>query len=152
MKIPGRDVIPDTKYNSKLLAKLINYVMQDGKKAVAQSVVYTALDIVDDRSESASLETFNEAVTNCSPRLEVRTRRVGGANYQVPYEVPADRQVALALRWIVRAARERGENTMAECLAAEILEAARKEGKAYNKRLDAHRMAEANKAFAHYRW
>jgi small subunit ribosomal protein S7 len=152
MKIPGRDVIPDTKYNSKLLAKLINYVMQDGKKAVAQRVVYTALDIVDDRSESAPLETFNEAVTNCSPRLEVRTRRVGGANYQVPYEVPADRQVALALRWIVRAARERGENTMAECLAAEILEAARKEGKAYNKRLDAHRMAEANKAFAHYRW
>jgi len=152
MKIPGRDVIPDTKYNSKLLAKLINYAMQDGKKAVAQSVVYTALDIVDDRSESAPLETFNEAVTNCSPRLEVRTRRVGGANYQVPYEVPADRQVALALRWIVRAARERGENTMAECLAAEILEAARKEGKAYNKRLDAHRMAEANKAFAHYRW
>ncbi len=152
MKIPGRDVTPDTKYNSKLLAKLINYVMQDGKKAVAQRVVYTALDIVDDRSESAPLETFNEAVTNCSPRLEVRTRRVGGANYQVPYEVPADRQVALALRWIVRAARERGENTMAECLAAEILEAARKEGKAYNKRLDAHRMAEANKAFAHYRW
>ncbi len=152
MKIPGRDVTPDTKYNSKLLAKLINYVMHDGKKAVAQRVVYSALDIVDDRSESAPLETFNEAVTNCSPRLEVRTRRVGGANYQVPYEVPADRQVALALRWIVRAARERGENTMAECLAAEILEAARKEGKAYNKRLDAHRMAEANKAFAHYRW
>jgi len=152
MKIPGRDVTPDTKYNSTLLAKLINYVMQDGKKAVAQRVVYTALNIVDDRSESAPLETFNEAVTNCSPRLEVRTRRVGGANYQVPYEVPADRQVALSLRWIVRAARERGENTMAECLAAEILEAARKEGKAYNKRLDAHRMAEANKAFAHYRW
>ena len=152
MKTPGRDVTPDTKYNSKLLAKLVNYVMQDGKKAVAQRVVYTALDIVDGRSESAPLETFNEAVTNCSPRLEVRTRRVGGANYQVPYEVPADRQVALALRWIVRAARERGENTMAECLAAEILEAARKEGKAYNKRLDAHRMAEANKAFAHYRW
>ncbi len=152
MKIPGRDVIPDTKYNSKLLAKLINYVMQDGKKAIAQRVVYSALDIVDDRSEPAPLETFNEAVANCSPRLEVRTRRVGGANYQVPYEVPADRQVALALRWIVRAARERGENTMAESLAAEILEAARKEGKAYNKRLDAHRMAEANKAFAHYRW
>ena len=152
MKIPGRDVTPDTKYNSKLLAKLVNYVMQDGKKAIAQRVVYSALDIVDDRGESAPLETFNEAVTNCSPRLEVRTRRVGGANYQVPYEVPADRQVALALRWIVRAARDRGENTMAECLAAEILEAARKEGKAYNKRLDAHRMAEANKAFAHYRW
>jgi small subunit ribosomal protein S7 len=152
MKIPGRDVTPDTKYNSKLLSKLTNYIMQDGKKSIAQRVVYFALAIVDERSESSSLETFNEAVTNCSPRLEVRTRRVGGANYQVPYEVPADRQVALALRWIVRAARERGENTMAECLAAEILDAARKEGKAYNKRLDAHRMAEANKAFAHYRW
>jgi len=152
MKIPGRDVNPDTRNNSKLLSKLINYVMQDGKKAIAQRVVYSALDIVDGRSESTSLDMFNEAVTNCSPRLEVRTRRVGGANYQVPYEVPVDRQVALALRWIVRAARERGENTMAERLAAEILEASRKEGKAYNKRLDAHRMAEANKAFAHYRW
>jgi len=152
MKIPGRDVTPDTKYNSKLLAKLTNYVMQDGKKTIAQTVVCSALELVDERSESPSLETFNEAITNCSPRLEVRTRRVGGANYQVPYEVPVDRQVALALRWMVRAARERGENTMAERLAAEILDAARKEGKAYNKRLDAHRMAEANKAFAHYRW
>ena len=152
MKIPGRDVIPDTNYNSKLLAKLTNYVMQEGKKSIAQRVVYSALAIVDERSESSSLETFSEAVTNCSPRLEVRTRRVGGANYQVPYEFPADRQVALALRWIVRAARERGENTMADSLAAEILDAARKEGKAYNKRLDSHRMAEANKAFAHYRW
>jgi small subunit ribosomal protein S7 len=152
MKLPGRDVTPDTRNNSKLLSKLINYVMQEGKKATAQRVVYSALDIVEGRSESTSLDAFNEAVTNCSPRLEVRTRRVGGANYQVPYEVPADRQVALALRWIVGAARERGENTMAERLAGEILEAARKEGKAYGKRLDSHRMAEANKAFAHYRW
>jgi len=152
MKLPGRDVAPDTRNNSKLLSKLINYVMQDGKKAAAQRVVYSALDIVEGRSESTPLDAFNEAVTNCSPRLEVRTRRVGGANYQVPYEVPADRQVALALRWIVGAARERGENTMADRLAGEILEAARKEGKAYGKRLDSHRMAEANKAFAHYRW
>ena len=152
MKIPGRDVTPDTKYSSKLLSKLTNYVMQEGKKSIAQRIVYSALTIVDERSESEPLETFSEAVANCSPRLEVRTRRVGGANYQVPYEVPADRQAALSLRWIVRAARERGENTMAERLAAEILDAARKEGKAYNKRLDAHRMAEANKAFAHYRW
>jgi len=152
MKIPGRDVLPDTRYNSKLLAKLINYVMQDGKKASAQRVVYAALGIVDERAEEASLDTFNEAVSNCSPRLEVRTRRVGGANYQVPYEVPTDRQVALALRWIVAASRDRGEDTMAQRLASEILEAARKEGKAYGKRLDSHRMAEANKAFAHYRW
>lgn len=152
MKIPGRETNPDIRYNSKLLSKLINYIMQDGKKSTAQRIVYCALELVDQRQESSPLETFNEAVANCSPRLEVRTRRVGGANYQVPYEVPADRQVALALRWIVRSARERGENTMAESLAAEILDAAGKEGKAYNKRIDAHRMAEANKAFAHYRW
>jgi small subunit ribosomal protein S7 len=152
MKIPGRDVMPDIRYSSKLLAKLVNYIMQDGKKAIAQRVVYDALGLVEQRSGAPALDQFNEALTNCSPRLEVRTRRVGGANYQVPYEVPADRQMALALRWIVGAARARGEHTMAERLANEILEAARKEGKAYNKRLDAHRMAEANKAFAHYRW
>jgi small subunit ribosomal protein S7 len=153
MKLPGRDVTPDIKHNSKLLAKLINYIMLEGKKSVAEKIVYDALDIVEDRGgESTALDVFSEAITNCSPRLEVRTRRVGGANYQVPYEVPADRQVALALRWMVAAARDRGEHTMAQRLAGEILEAARKEGKAYNKRLDAHRMAEANKAFAHYRW
>jgi len=152
MKLPGRNVIPDMKYGSQLLAKLINYIMQEGKKSAAKRIVYDALDIVEERSEQTALEVFNEALANCSPRLEVRTRRVGGANYQVPYEVPQDRQIALALRWLVEAARARGETTMAVRLAAEILDAARKEGKAYNKRLDAHRMAEANKAFAHYRW
>ena len=152
MKIPGRKVQPDIVHNSVLLSKLINYVMQDGKKSVAKRVVYDALGLIESRSESTVLETFNEAVTNCSPRLEVRTRRVGGANYQVPYEVPGDRQIALSLRWIVSAARARGEKTMAERLAGEILDAARKEGKAFGKRLDSHRMAEANKAFAHYRW
>jgi small subunit ribosomal protein S7 len=152
MKIPGRDVAPDIRHNSKLLSKLVNYVMLDGKRAIAERIVYDALESIDERSESSGLETFNEAIGNCSPRLEVRTRRVGGSNYQVPYEVRPDRQVALALRWIVSAARSRGEHTMAARLAGEILEAARKEGKAYAKRLDAHRMAEANKAFAHYRW
>jgi len=152
VKIPGRDVRLDIKYNSKLLTKLINYVMHDGKKAIAERIVYRALERVEEKGESSGLDVFNEAIANCSPRLEVRTRRVGGANYQVPYEVPPDRQIALSLRWLVGAARERHEKTMAERLAAEILEAARKEGKAYNKRLDAHRMAEANKAFAHYRW
>jgi small subunit ribosomal protein S7 len=152
MKIPGRDVGVDIRYSSKLLSKLINYIMQGGKKAIAQRVVYDALALVEQRSGSPALDQFNEALANCSPRLEVRTRRVGGANYQVPYEVPADRQMALSLRWIVAASRARGEHTMAERLAGEILEAARKEGKAYNKRLDSHRMAEANKAFAHYRW
>jgi small subunit ribosomal protein S7 len=152
MQMPGRDVKPDIKYNSKLLAKLINYVMQEGKKSTAERSVYAAFDKVDERSEAPALEVFNAAITNCSPRLEVRTRRVGGANYQVPYEVPQDRQISLALRWIVRAARERSGNTMGGRLAAEIMDAARKEGKAYNKRLDVHRMAEANRAFAHYRW
>ena len=152
MKIPGRDAGPDIRHNSKLLSKLINYVMLDGKKALAEKVVYTALDQIEQRGDAPPLDTFNEAIGNCSPRLEVRTRRVGGSNYQVPYEVPPDRQVALALRWIVSAARARGEHSMAGRLASEILDAARKEGKAYGKRVDAHRMAEANKAFAHYRW
>jgi len=152
MQMPGRDVKPDIKYNSKLLAKLINYVMQEGKKSTAERSVYAAFDKVDERSDAPALEVFNAAITNCSPRLEVRTRRVGGANYQVPYEVPQERQISLALRWIVHAARERSGNTMGGRLAAEIMDAARKEGKAYNKRLDVHRMAEANRAFAHYRW
>jgi small subunit ribosomal protein S7 len=152
MKLPGRDVKADIRYNSKLLAKLINYSMLSGKKATAERIVYDALELVEKRSNTPALDVFNEALANCSPRLEVRTRRVGGANYQVPYEVPADRQIALALRWLVSFSRARGEHTMAERLAGEILDASRKEGKAYNKRLDAHRMAESNKAFAHYRW
>jgi small subunit ribosomal protein S7 len=152
MKLPGRDVKADIRYNSKLLAKLINYSMLSGKKATAERIVYDALELAEKRSNTPALDVFNEALANCSPRLEVRTRRVGGANYQVPYEVPADRQIALALRWLVSFSRARGEHTMAERLAGEILDASRKEGKAYNKRLDAHRMAESNKAFAHYRW
>jgi len=153
MQLPGRDVKADIKYNSQLLAKLINYVMQDGKKSVAEAVVYDALERIGKRGgDEPALDVFNAALANCSPRLEVRTRRVGGANYQVPYEVPQDRQIALALRWIVAAARDRSGNTMGGRLAAEIMDAAHKEGKAYNKRLDVHRMAEANRAFAHYRW
>ncbi len=152
MQIPGRDVKPDIKYNSRLLAKLINYVMFGGKKSVATRIIHEALARLEKRSDTPPLELVNTAVANCSPRLEVRTRRVGGANYQVPYEVPPDRQIALALRWIVGAARERGEHTMAERLAAELMNAANKEGKAYGKRIEAHRMAEANRAFAHYRW
>ncbi len=152
MQLPGRDVRPDIQYNSKLIGKLTNYVMCDGKKAAAERIVCDAMAQIAERAEDPALDTFSTAITNCSPRLEVRTRRVGGANYQVPYEVPADRQIALALRWIVKAARDRGETTMAARLANEILDAARKEGKAFNKRLDVHRMAEANRAFAHYRW
>ena len=153
MQIPGRDVRPDIKYNSKLLAKLVNYVMLEGKKTTAERIVYDALGEIERRGgETPALDVFNAAIANCTPRLEVRSRRVGGSNYQVPYEVPPDRQIALALRWIVGAARERGEHTMAARLAGEILDASRKEGKAYNKRLDIHRMAEGNRAFAHYRW
>ena len=152
MELAGRDVELDVKYNSKLLGKLINYVMLDGKKSIAERIVYDALDEIEKHNESSALDMFREAVANCSPRLEVRTRRVGGANYQIPYEVPKDRQIALAFRWIVHAARERGEYAMSARLAAEITAATRKEGKAYNKRLESHRMAEANKAFAHYRW
>jgi small subunit ribosomal protein S7 len=152
MQMPGQNVKPDIKYNSQLLSKLMNYIMHSGKKTTAARIVYDAMDYVENESESPALEALTTAISNCSPRLEVRSRRVGGANYQVPYEVPQDRQIALALRWIVQAARERGEYTMARRLASEILDAARKEGKAYNKRLDVHRMAEANRAFAHYRW
>ncbi len=152
MQLPGRDVRPDVQHNSKLIGKLTNYVMCDGKKMAAERIVCDAMARIAERSDEPALDLFGTAIANCSPRLEVRTRRVGGANYQVPYEVPPDRQIALALRWIVKAARDRGETTMAARLANEILDAARKEGKAFNKRLDVHRMAEANRAFAHYRW
>jgi small subunit ribosomal protein S7 len=152
MELAGREVRPDKHHNSQLVGKLVNYIMMDGKKATAERVVYDSLQEIEQRSEEGALEVLNTAVGNCAPRLEVRTRRVGGANYQVPYEVPPTRQGALALRWIVAAARERGEHTMAHRLAAELLEASRKEGRAYGKRLESHRMAEANRAFAHYRW
>jgi len=152
MELAGRDVHADKVHNSKVVAKLVNYIMLDGKKSTAERVVYDSLQEIEQRSEDGALDVLNTAVGNCSPRLEVRTRRVGGANYQVPYEVPPTRQAALALRWIVAAARGRGEHTMAHRLAAEVLEAARKEGRAYGKRLESHRMAEANRAFAHYRW
>ena len=151
-EVPKRQILPDPKFGDQQIAKFINMIMRSGKKSTAERSVYAAFDRVNERSDAPALEVFNAAITNCSPRLEVRTRRVGGANYQVPYEVPQDRQISLALRWIVRAARERSGHTMGGRLAAEIMDAARKEGKAYNKRLDVHRMAEANRAFAHYRW
>jgi len=150
--IPGRDVPQDVRYGSKLVEKLINYVMWDGKKSLARRIVYQAFDILERRGEGPALEVFIKAVQNCMPKLEVRSRRVGGATYQVPFEVPAHRQTMLALRWIVQAARNRSERTMPERLAAEIADAARGEGAAYQKKLESHRMAEANRAFAHYRW
>jgi len=152
----GRDkppfLYPDLRYGSKLVEKLINYVMRDGKKSLARRIVYEAFDLVEERSGQPALEVFYKAVGNCMPKLETRSRRVGGSSYQVPYEVPEDRQKTLALRWIVNAARGRGERTMVERLASELIDAAQGQGKAYEKRLEAHRMAEANRPFAHYRW
>jgi len=150
--IPGRDVPPDIQHGSKLVEKFVNYVMLDGKKTVVRRCVYEAFALVDRRGEGPALETFIKAVQNCMPKLEVRSRRVGGATYQVPFEVPGNRQTMLALRWLAKAARERSEYTMAERIAAELVEAARGEGRACAKKQESHRMAEANRAFAHYRW
>ncbi|MGQ9477468.1 MAG: 30S ribosomal protein S7 [Candidatus Bipolaricaulia bacterium] len=150
--LPGREIAPDLRYNSQVVEKLINYVMREGKKSLARRIVYNAFELVKKKSGENPMDLFNRALENCSPRLETRSRRVGGAAYQVPFEVPPERQRTLALRWLVQAARARSERTMAERLAAELLAAANKEGKAYEKKLEVHRMAEANRPFAHYRW
>ena len=147
-----RDVLADPIYNSKLVTKLINQIMNDGKKGTAQKILYQAFDIVKDKTGRDPMEVFEEAMGNIKPALEVKSRRVGGANYQVPIEVKADRSQALALRWLVNYSRLRGGHSMAENLANEIIDAASGTGAAVKKREDTHRMAEANKAFAHYRW
>ena len=147
-----RDVLPDAIYNSKLVTKLINTIMLDGKKGTAQKIVYGAFDMVKEKTNQDAMEVFEKAMENIKPALEVKSRRVGGANYQVPVEVRADRSQALALRWLVTASRNRGGHTMALNLANEIMDAANGVGAAVKKREDTHRMAEANKAFAHYRW
>ena len=151
-KISKRDVLPDPMYGSKLVTKLINYVMSDGKKGVAQTIVYDAFAIVEEKVGQNALEVFQEALENLKPQLEVKARRVGGSTYQVPMEVRAERQQTLALRWLVGFSRKRGERTMAERLAAEIVDAKNSMGGAFKKREEMHRMAEANKAFAHYRY
>lgn len=150
--LPGREIAPDLRYNSQVVEKLINYIMREGKKSLARKIVYRAFELVEKKSGEAAMDLFNRALENCSPKLETRSRRVGGAAYQVPFEVPPERQRTLALRWLTQAARARSERTMAERLAAELLAAANKEGKAYEKKLEAHRMAEASRPFAHYRW
>jgi small subunit ribosomal protein S7 len=147
-----REIAPDPVYQSPMVAKLINKVMWDGKKSLAQSLVYEAFDKIRERSGRDPLEVFEEAVKNASPMLEVRPRRVGGSTYQVPMEVRPSRRTSLALRWLVQYARNRGERGMAEQLAAELLDASQGTGGAVKRREDTHRMAEANKAFAHYRW
>ena len=150
--IAKRDVLPDPLYNSKIVTKLINNVMLDGKKTVAQSIVYSAFDIIKEKEQKDPLEVFEQALDNVMPVLEVKARRVGGATYQVPIEIRADRRQALGLRWLVRYARLRNEKTMAEKLANEIIDATNSMGGAFKKKEDTHKMAEANKAFAHYRW
>ena len=151
-RISKRDVLPDPMYGSKLVTKLVNNVMYDGKKGVAQTIVYDAFAIVEAKVGQNALEVFQEALENLKPQLEVKARRVGGSTYQVPMEVRAERQQTLALRWLVGYSRNRSERTMAERLAAEIIDAKNSMGGAFKKREEMHRMAEANKAFAHYRY
>jgi small subunit ribosomal protein S7 len=150
--VAKRDVLPDPIYNSKLVTRLVNRIMIDGKRGKAQSVLYNAFDLIKERSGNDAMEVFEQALKNIMPVLEVKARRVGGANYQVPVEVRPDRRTTLGLRWLVNYARLRGEKTMEERLANEILDAANNTGAAVKKREDTHKMAEANKAFAHYRW
>ena len=147
-----RDVLADPIYNSKLVTKLIDTIMVDGKKGVAQTILYDAFEMVKEKTNKEPMEVFEKALANIKPALEVKSRRVGGANYQVPVEVRADRSQALGLRWLVNYARLRNGHTMAENLANEIIDASNGVGAAVKKREDMHRMAEANKAFAHYRW
>jgi small subunit ribosomal protein S7 len=147
-----REVLPDPKFGDLTLTKFMNYVMYEGKKSVAETIVYDALDIVGKKLKREPLEIFHEALGNVSPAIEVRSRRVGGATYQVPVEVRPERRKALAIRWVVNAARSRNENTMTDRLAAELIDAANNRGSAVKKREDTHRMAEANRAFSHYRW
>ncbi|SHF09628.1 SSU ribosomal protein S7P [Seinonella peptonophila] len=147
-----RDTLPDPIYNSKLVTRLINRLMYDGKKGVAQRILYDAFEIIRERSNKDPMEVFEQALKNVMPVLEVKARRVGGANYQVPVEVKPERRISLALRWIVSYARLRNEKTMQERLANEIIDAANNAGASVKKREDTHRMAEANRAFAHYRW
>ena len=150
--VPTREILPDPLYNSELVTRFINKIMLSGKKALAETIFYGALEDVQAKTGRNALEVLEEAVKNAMPLLEVRARRVGGATYQVPVEVRPERRTALTLRWIVNAARDRSERTMRERLAAEILDAASGAGAAVKKREDTHRMAEANRAFAHYRW
>lgn len=150
--VPKRDVLPDPMYNSRLVTKLINGIMYDGKKGVAQKIVYGAFDLVREKTGRDPLEAFEQALENIMPVLEVKARRVGGSTYQVPIEVRPERRQTLGLRWLTQYARQRSERTMKERLANEIMDAINNVGNAVKKREDTHRMAEANKAFAHYRW
>ena len=151
-EVPKRIILPDPKFGDQTIAKFINVMMKDGKKSIAERVLYGALDTIHGRGSSEPLDVFYQALENIRPVVEVKSRRVGGATYQVPVEVRNDRRQALAIRWLITSARARSENTMTERLSGEILDASNNRGAAVKKREDTHRMAEANKAFAHYRW
>ncbi|MEO6954907.1 MAG: 30S ribosomal protein S7 [Polyangia bacterium] len=157
-EVPKRDSLPDPKFTDapmdvrKRLTKFMNTIMIDGKKATAERIVYGAFELIEKRANKEPLKTFDEALNNVKPKLEVKSRRVGGSTYQVPVDVRPDRSTALGMRWLVNYSRDRGEKTMVEKLAAEILDASQNRGNAVKKREDVHKMAEANKAFAHYRW
>ena len=150
--VPKRDVLPDPIYNSKVVTKLVNQIMLDGKKGTAQAIVYDAFNIIKEKTSLEPVDVFNQAMANVKPQLEVKARRVGGSTYQVPLEIRADRKQTLAIRWIVMLARKRGEKTMNERLAGELLDAYNNTGAAVKRKEEMHRVAEANKAFAHYRW
>ena len=147
-----REVLPDAKYGDKVLTKFMNNLMLDGKKSTAERIVYNALDRVEGKLKRSPIEVFAESLENIKPSVEVRSRRVGGATYQVPVEVRPERREALAIRWLIKAARARNENTMEERLAGELIDAVQSRGSAVKKREDTHKMADANKAFSHYRW
>lgn len=151
-EVPKRKILPDPKYRDRLVAKFCNILMLGGKKSTAESILYGAFDVITARYKEDPLEVFKKALDTVKPKVEVKSRRVGGATYQVPVEVRPDRRVALGMRWITIYARERGEKTMVERLAAELVDASQNRGNAVKKREDVHKMAEANKAFAHYRW
>jgi len=151
-EVRKREILPDPKYHDALIAKFINGIMRRGKKSVAEHTFYRSLDLIKERTQSDPLKTFKQAMDNVRPLIEVRPRRVGGATYQVPVEVRPSRKMALAIRWIIGYAKQRSEKTMEEKLAGELIDAANNRGAAIKKREDTHKMAEANKAFAHYRW
>ena len=149
---PKKNTIPDPKFNSTIIPKLINNIMYDGKRSTAEKIVYGALDFVKEKTKSDPLALFHEALNNVRPQIEVRSRRVGGATYQVPVEVRSDRSQALAIRWIINSSRSRSEKSMIDRLGAELIDASSNKGNSVKKREDTHKMADANKAFAHYRW
>jgi small subunit ribosomal protein S7 len=151
-EVPKREVLPDPLYNSQLLTKFVNVMMRDGKKTVAERILYDALEMIRERTEDDPMKVFKKAIENVKPTVEVKSRRVGGSTYQVPVEVRPNRRLALSFRWLIQSASKRPEKTMKQRLAAELLEASENRGSAIKKKEDTHRMADANKAFAHYRW